>query len=377
MNAADRAAALDYLNQLQDRSMRESRFSTPSPSVEEMLAKLRDPLLETMKHVIPNDEAAQMFEMLQRELSRARDPSKTPQPFEYLTLRRLCDRLRSELADPADEPVIGVLASHWLSPQYHRVPGTNLEVITVGREFFAFCDHVAKAFAATLHPRKAKDQRSFVFRIPEQPLPNTKRGRALKAHWVQLVVSYASLGGPETTPYLTTGKREARLRADMLTAMELFAIEHEYGHAIAGSDQSILQLEADDDPGHALELAADRIGQRLATQVARRERNFFLFTGLGASLLLPMLDTVHDVRSVLETGRSRDAPPSHPPTKVRIERIRTSAFASLGRNNADMAQRFDQFLERLCQTIRELSLRAAAFMHERGHRPALPGTPLR
>ena len=256
-------------------------------------------------------------------------------------------------------PMLGVQA-HQSSVQL-----TDASVIGVSPSFLPFCDLISKALVASLSIDPSKES---ISNDPELARRKLQSSPDLVLLWAKTLLHFAMYGLPPPKLDRKLDEYEGMARIEMLRAIELFAVGHEYGHhalrhgtaAPLGSTDRLAQ-----------ELEADFFGQAMAKYIGSQggHPNFYAISGAGGVSILSALRIVRQIRAVLTTGHEEpDTGGSHPPLSARVESILEIHVNEKDENReafADMCDCFRRIFEIVWEDLKPLCLQ----MHAGGTRP--------
>ena len=220
------------------------------------------------------------------------------------------------------EPKLGVFAS--------RMPVimTNASIVTIGSQVFRLCSAVSKALARTV----AVDPSGWD-NLADMSLPRAK----LRAHpdilgyWFQIIASFTMLGTSIFVPLRVPSPELAGLRGEILEAIEIFVIAHEYAHHICrhGRLQVASSESGKDDAARKDEFEADTLAIAIGQMVTghKEHENILMLSGTGMVVMLHTLRMLDEAGCLLGTMASGLASrSSHPSAADRIDFVDRQAW---------------------------------------------------
>jgi hypothetical protein len=327
MSQDDLAAARDYWGQIYERLS-----SDPMATLVERDRVIAD--LASGRHETIADAyglSPEFTEHLKREyvakVMTAPVTSPGVDPHAEYILADLCKRIEAacdkvpQLAArnvvSGVEPKLGVFASRM------GVIMTNASIVTIGSQVFRFCNVVSKALAQTV----AIDPPGCDNLADVSPTRAKLRARPdILGYWFQIIASFAMLGTSVLVPLRLPPLEQAVLRDEILEALEIFVIAHEYAHHFCkhGRLQEASSDSGKDDRARAEEFEADTLAIAIGQMVAghKPRENFLMLSGVGMVVVLHTLRMLDEARWLLSMEanglRSYD---SHPTAADRIDFI--------------------------------------------------------
>lgn len=272
-----------------------------------------------------------------------------------LTCRRLNLPIRAQrvVAGISDRPGINADTSP-------SVVEPTISVIRVTMPFFPFHNAISKLLAKTLlfnGPTLVCDP--FLIRT------NLRTNPHLISEWVTLIAAYA-VNDHQQPMYFQPpeGATALRARTEILSAVDLFAVAHEYGHHTLHRYRLFEDIQE--------EYKADCFAQYISHFSARNRQpcNFFSLTGGGAVVCLCGPDLVLRAKSVLQTGHFESQPSSssHPPTVSRINTLDTLDY-NFSPREIESVRDFRRFILEIFQIIWTAVFPRLHQLHLEGIRP--------
>lgn len=217
--------------------------------------------------------------------------------------------------------VIGVEPTASFQASQYRVPLTDASILSVGAHLFPLCSVVSKAMARSLIYSESDDG-PVVCYDPGKVLAKVKSDPVLLRYWTSILFSFATYYGPQLVPFELQEPHAANARFQILEAMELFVLAHEFGHHISASiNPKSFPIPSGNSENHTEEYRADFLAGIILVYLGGdpNPTNLFTGSGAGAALLLSVLDMIDRTRTLLVTGRdSILTSESHPSVKDRI-----------------------------------------------------------
>jgi len=215
------------------------------------------------------------------------------------------------------EPKLGVFASRM------GVIMTDASIVTVGSQVFRFCNVVAKAVVQTVMVGPSgwdnlEDKSSVRTMLRARP--------DVLAYWFQVIASFAMLGTSIKVPLKIPPPTQAVLRGEILDALEIFVVAHEYAHHILkhGRLQSASSDSGKGDVAQREEFEADSIAIAIGQMVTghKPHENVLMLSGVGMVVFLHTLQMLDEARRLLglATG-DMTSHGSHPSAADRLDFI--------------------------------------------------------
>ena len=368
--ATDRAAAEDLRRQFQERDAAKPNAILPDHAAMLSWSETRhDRLLQISKSAgLEGADATAAVEAYKVLLANTKPRTDYDDPnWEHLIeslsakIESACVALKLPLKSGV---VIGVKPIADFQATQYRVPLTDASILSVGAYLFPLCSVISKAMARSLLYTETNDGVVICY-DPDKVLAEVKCDPDLIRYWVAILFSFATDYGSRLVPFELQEPQAANARFQILEAMELYVIAHEFGHHISASiNPQSFSLPSGNNESQAEEYRADFIAGAILVYLGGDPNPTNIFTGscAGAALLLSVLDMIERTRTVLTTGRdSISTSESHPSVKDRIEAFgETSMFVHESERPmlADARTCFTKILEGLWQYLRDDMLKA-------------------
>jgi hypothetical protein len=222
------------------------------------------------------------------------------------------------------------------SPAIRPTKGPHFLFIGLGTS--SFCNYWAKAFAAVVKAI-AKDNPDQQFTNIEQiqgALKPDPSGVILAA---RLAFAYGAYGSVIGFGQVIQPASYLSYRLQVLRAMEVFVVSHEFAHLVAEERLPKFQGVLGTETSRELEYFCDHLALQISRHYANHEDNFLAFTGMGAILFFRAMEMSEFAREKLAAVHksslpTQPGPPavaqddsSHPTLSARIGRIKSLAIS--------------------------------------------------
>ncbi|MFZ5733649.1 MAG: hypothetical protein ACOY4O_13000 [Pseudomonadota bacterium] len=328
MTSDNKAAAEDYRRQRQEAEAKKNGIDPVDPALHEQWVANNRALLEQAARAGGASEA-EIPEYIDYYLNALKDiPSGSPydDPHALHIINRIVNEVericRKHNLPVGDGVVFGVTPTFELHASQMPVLETEASILGLSIPFFVFCNAITKAMAKTLTyiPVGASLQIDNSVASAEQKL---RLNPDVVELWVEIFSEFgANRFPPALSPIISRWQDEAIARKQMMDAVELFAIAHEYGHhslnhgRVTDSSASSTAFSDEHD--------ADVFGRVICIlhNAELPVTNPYLLSGTGAVLILGAMDLVRKANALLETGQDIAKPRKrHPPYIERIKHI--------------------------------------------------------
>jgi hypothetical protein len=215
---------------------------------------------------------------------------------------------------------VELVTSTSINPTPFARPTTGTHQLFIGPGIIAFCSYWAKAYTATAQAIAAEAPNKQII-SPEDlkaPLAKDPSGILLAS---RLCLYYAATGTLLGFGEVKQPPNYLPLRMELLMAMEVFALSHEYAHFLA--DERGLQLadESEEVSAEGLEHFCDAMGLQLSRFWGSKNDNLLAFSGAGGLAFFRVAKLADVDSQVLAHVHSRSrqdiGQDSHPPLSER------------------------------------------------------------
>lgn len=244
---------------------------------------------------------------------------------------------------------LSIATSTSSSPGPFARPSSDHHLLFIGPGTYTFCNYWAKAYASIVNTIAADAGRQ-------------RMGPDYVADWISanphILELPTKLAFYQATAGTLLGFGEVPeppeffcYRAELLKAMEVFVVGHEYGHFLAEEREPAVRGQLDRERGLELEVFCDRYGASICHRSGANHHNWLAFTGAGPILLFR--DEIRPDRSGSTTGRGCGMSEGHPPLQGRIQAVRDQV---LNGTQSDQRQGVTNFLDEfdgICDAVEE------------------------
>ncbi len=383
---SDREVAQDYLAQLQQHHLvYEVDRATTLEEHEEWHkthpTRLHD-IARSLYEETSDASIGAVVSMYQEHL-RAAPPGEFHSPHGYSILESICSRLDS-VAEPfapgaSVRPVFGIVPIGDLQAMTMRVPFTSERLVLVSEQVFWLANYISKILADSL-VYEVTPTTTRAHHEPGRVESNLNELPTVSAAFARVIVSYALTGRSLLAgSYLLRTPHARDVRDELLEAIELAVIGHEYGHIIL--DHSIEKVSCgklgevsfeEVQYRHGEEYAADQYGLILPVVYGRREGRTQSAIGVGLPIFLRMADYIDRARRILATGTDERSlgSNSHPESTDRILAIRSSLGPLLEEDGEYSVQAHDDY-SAILEMLWKRTMPVLMALHKDGVRPVL------
>lgn len=337
------------------------------------------------------DEALLHFQKFNPELTRemfedylsptGSASTELDEHYAYFGVLSLCE-LIEQSAEKNNLPLhagvaAGVVMRSGIAATQERVMMTEASVITMSSDLMILINRIAKLLALSIPIESREDgthvpQYDFV-----AVLDQINKTENLRAYWIRLFMDYSkNFKSPSAGEVIViTNEDQQTLWIDFDEAMNLFVLGHEYGHHIAKhSLGGQIGAEWDDSISmHHNELEADLLATILSTSAGQLtdRPNYCALTGLGAVVILTVLDCIRKGESILKTGRADigNESQTHPPLEKRLEIIRDYITHFIGDKGIETVRTMHNCIHDLINTAWDNSAEELSKAYQDGVRP--------
>lgn len=328
---SDREIAEDYRRQRQAAAARKSGF-TPmrDDEVEQWLNENIDLIRNIARaNSVSEGDIDSVVETYRQTLRTAPRGSPFDDVNALVILGRIVDDI-GRFCIENDIPirggiVAGVEPAFGTNIHQANVPTTDVSIIAATIPFIALCNLVARVMARSLPHYPVPDSLPYVSFDPEEVRGHLMSRPDVVYEWSQLIAHYAMLGWPPQQNMSTSPQGwEQMTRIQLLRALELFAVAHEFGHHVEG--HGVLLSSEDRTDMLTEEHEADVFARVASIKIGATDQppNRFAVAGVGGVVILGVLDLVRRAKALLaphdkESDSSYDE--THPPLAERLSMI--------------------------------------------------------
>ena len=215
------------------------------------------------------------------------------------------------------EPTLGVFASRM------GVIMTEASIVSVGSQVFRFCNVVSKALAPT---ELEAPGGWYTLAAGLAGLMNRRARPDVLTCWFQVVASFSMLGTSVYIPLKIPHPTEVFLRGEILDALEIFMMAHEYAHHILkhGRLQSASSDSGKGEDAQREEFEADALAIAIGQMVTGHQphENILMLSGVGMVVFLKTLQMLDEARQLLGiTANCVASHGSHPAVADRLNHV--------------------------------------------------------
>lgn len=244
-------------------------------------------------------------------------------PHTKLIFEPLLNRIKKASDEVGRFPVrpVQLATSTDASPTPNALPTGGNHQLFIGAGTAHFCNYWAKAIAATACnlPRGRNGQRPPRRKDLEAAFKRDPSGLNLAT---KLLLIYSETGSVIGLGAVAEPERYLGLRLDLLGAMELFIVGHEYGHFIAHEHAPDESQPNSIDEIQRLEFICDQIGVILSRHALHRDsRGWLGYCGAGAMSFFRAIEASERARE-WRHPMANPALSGHPVAETRIKLIK-------------------------------------------------------
>jgi hypothetical protein len=376
----DKDAAEDYRRQRQAAAARKSGFA---PKILDEQLKWMEENAELVLAIARGSAGAQDdAQAVLEEYKKALLSTSPGSSYDDVNGRQIIECVIREIEQACHDHQIPIRSgvAYGISPEMglliaqRPVMQTASSIIDVTVPFLTFCNLVTKALAQSLPQAALENGQVQVSNDPAAVRARLQSSPALVTEWNRIFGSYAELGWPPHGVHLISDMTTQVVRLQLLRAVELFALAHEYGHHVM--QHGVTDSSADIPDPFIEEHQADLFARGASMAIGSREPvpNLYAMFGVGAVVILGALDLVRRATALLESGSDQPPPRErHPPFRDRVKVIALldqRLAVHLRPTAANMRDCFVQIME----VIWEFARPGIAELHANGVRP-VPNAP--
>lgn len=270
----------------------------------------------------------------------------------------------------------GAISSPGIEAYQQRLMLTQASVVLVSQNMILALHRLSKLLSLNVPIVNVKDgkfsigdqMRDFAIVVDNDP--------QLQHLWREFFIQYSLFPAdpPRGSAVAVPSLERTTMMADLMESMICFVVAHEYGHHMAahglggaagvdGPDRSVQ---------HNQEIEADMLGALVTMKIGDTRNNFFAISGIGAIVVLKVLDLFRRGSAIISTGKEPDKPlrETHPDLESRVKAIRACGKACIEKEHFEVALRvqnaFMENLDHVWDNCRDELIR----LHVEGVKPA-------
>jgi hypothetical protein len=294
-----------------------------------------------------------------------------PHGFQKL-LEDYCDLIK-QACTKLELPVRGGVAPGvvWhpgLVPAQQEFSDTGTSLIVIPESTLMLCYFISKLLVKAFSIRAEGDRLAVSFNAKK--IVARLRSRAKLRNFAAGFFAYSATGNRRCLRPLSNAAGDQRpVGFQLLTAMELFVVAHEYSHHIL--EHGLQGCVSVDGPASELlkaqELQADWHAALITANIGAESRLSFAYDCTGAVAALVGTDLLRRARAVLATGREQPfTSDSHPPLEHRLLILEMLRYDP---RVADAVRSSQRNFHEIMESIWDLILPNIRDFHARGFRP--------
>ncbi|WP_433935479.1 hypothetical protein AB3662_12195 [Sorangium cellulosum] len=216
---------------------------------------------------------------------------------------------------------VRMLTSPDASPSPASQPSTDEHYLFIGEGTSRFCNYWGKVFSQCLADASFDAQGRRI--AADDMKPFFEKHPSIAANAIELALHYAFFGNLLHYGVLQQSPEHFGFRMELVHAMEVFIVGHEYGHFLLQEYRDALPDQPDEDVRHADEHWCDGVGLEVCRHWGARAGSWFAFSGAAPLIFFRATSMCENARSRLNADSARlDMNDSHPPTALRLEFLR-------------------------------------------------------
>ncbi len=177
----------------------------------------------------------------------------------------------------------------------------------IGLGTSSFCNYWAKAFAAVVRSLAYFDPLRRISKI-EDLRAALKRDPGPVILAARLALAYATYGSVLGFGEVIQPPSYLAYRLQVLIAMEIFIVSHEFAHVVAEEEFPQFQGSLEPEMARNLEHFCDEIAIAISREWGNEQENFLAFAGIGALLFFRAIELSESVRDKLASLRQASPP---------------------------------------------------------------------
>lgn len=315
----------------------------------------RSRLQEMAQHTIGPDGPS-LVEHLERSVGSFIARTRFEMPATGAIFEPLFEDIKKVAAGIGLKPIrtVEIMTSTASGASPAALPTHGEHVLFIGLGTSSFCNYWAKCVSSLVSAISEVLGFKRISSVEEidQVFRTDATGLILAA---RLSLYYAVFGTTIGFGEVRQPKRHLGYRLQLLQAMEIFAVAHEYAHFVA--EERLTQYSGALDPAHSqgLELFCDELGLVISRECGNLTNNYLSFTGIGALVFFRAIQLCESVRALVANSaldsasiaERRDDESSHPAPDERILAIKAQMYEKTAADQADQVKEFVEEYDRI------------------------------